>query len=442
MEDGAAQETGLIVLLVFLILHVLCYGFDSALQNSNAGSLEKPEMEGDKRVTVLRLFLKNPARSVHSLQFFAAGMQLAAGTYAIASYTGTKRILILVSYWMLLLAAGMYAPAKIAGRKAKAWSVGLCRLMLLPAAIGYPFVRLLEFASDLLVRLFGVDPNEDPDDLTEEEIISMVNDGHKQGVLLASEAEMIHNIFEFGDKEAKDIMTHRKNIVALDGTKTFAEAMDFLNENGYSRFPVYLDDIDNIVGVLHIKEALRVSAGQKYYEKQIKDIRDLVRKIDFIPETRNINTLFKEMQSEKTHMVIVVDEYGQTAGIVAMEDILEEIVGNILDEHDEDDGMIRRQSDGSYLMQGMAQFEDVTKELSIEVPEEQMHETLNGFLVSKIDKIPDDNDRMEVHANGWCFKILAVGDKTIKKVSVSKITEHQDDAGEDSSCQKPEIMVE
>ncbi len=281
------------------------------------------------------------------------------------------------------------------------------------------------------------------ENLTEEEIISMVNEGHEQGVILASEAEMIHNIFAFVDKEAKDIMTHRKNIIALDGTITFSEAMDFIRENANSRFPVYINDIDNIIGVLHIKEVLKICTDPDFYHRPVREIPDLVRKVEFIPETRNINTLFKEMQSEKMHMVIVVDEYGQTAGIVAMEDILEEIVGNILDEHDEDEETIVKNPDGSFLINGMADFEDVAKTLAITVAEEDDYETLNGYLIAKLGKIPDEEDqedRTEIIAGGYSFKILAVNNKIIQKVSVCKIPDTEDEAN--SSCHKQEIMLE
>lgn len=254
------------------------------------------------------------------------------------------------------------------------------------------------------------------EDLTEEEIMSLVNEGHEQGVLQDSEAEMIHNIFEFDEKEAKDIMTRRNNIVALDGSLTFKEAMDFMNDGANSRYPVYIGDIDNIIGVLHIKEALKICTNQEYYTKPVKDIKGLVRKVDVIPETRNINTLFQEMQKKKSHMVIVVDEYGQTAGIVAMEDILEEIVGNILDEHDEDKEMIRRQKDGGYFIYGMADFADVARELGILLDEGEEYETLSGFLISQIGKIPSEDDHIEIRTHGYCFKALAVENKIIRKV--------------------------
>lgn len=442
MDDGGSPYIGLIVLLLLVIIHAVFYGFLAALDNQNESALEKSAKEENKRASLLLKLLDTKVSSIHTIQFWMTGMNLLAGSFVIASFGEIRKVEYFFLYWIVLLTVGIYAPSKIAAQKSDTWGMGLCRIVNLFVIISYPFVWILEFVSDILVRLFGVDPKENLDDVTEEEIISMVNEGHEQGVLLASEAEMIHNIFEFADKEAKDIMTHRKNVIALDGTMTFSEALQFMTESSNSRFPVYVDDIDNIIGVLHIKEALQFCTHQEYYEKPIQEIPDLVRKVDFIPETRNINTLFKEMQAEKNHMVIVVDEYGQTSGIVALEDILEEIVGNILDEHDDDEEMILKQLDGSYIMNGMTDFEDVAKLLAIP-DEEENYETLNGFLISKIDKIPNDDDQISVNTNGYSFQVLEVENKMIQKVLVTKLPENElDEALEDSSCQKQEIMIE
>ena len=171
------------------------------------------------------------------------------------------------------------------------------------------------------------------ENVTEEDIKDMVNEGHEQGVLESSEAEMITNIFEFNDKEAGDIMTHRKNIVALDGSMSLREAAHFvLKEAKNSRYPVYGKDLDDIIGTVHMRDVLFHAENLQESRMEIANVPGVLRPAHFIPETRNINSLFKEMQSQKIHMEIVIDEYGQTAGIVTMEDILEEIVGNILDE--------------------------------------------------------------------------------------------------------------
>lgn len=258
------------------------------------------------------------------------------------------------------------------------------------------------------------------DDVTEEEIISMVREGHEQGTILASEAELIHNVFEFDDKEVKDIMTHRKNIVSLDGNMTFIDAIEFIIDTGKSRFPVYENDVDSIIGVLHIKDAFTFFEKNEVYRSSIKDIDGLIRPVDFIPETVNINDLFKKMQSKKSHLAMVVDEYGQISGLIAMEDILEELVGNIEDEHDEEENYIRKSDDETFIMDGMTEFSDVKEALSLPV-EDDAYETLNGFIISLSDKIPEEGDKTVISAYGYRFSVMSVKDKVIKQVMIKKL---------------------
>lgn len=258
------------------------------------------------------------------------------------------------------------------------------------------------------------------DDVTEEEIISMVREGHEQGTILASEAELIHNVFEFDDKEVKDIMTHRKNIVSLDGDMSFIDAIEFIIDTGKSRFPVYENDVDSIIGVLHIKDAFTFFEKNEVYRSNIKDIDGLIRPVDFIPETVNINDLFKKMQSKKSHLAMVVDEYGQISGLIAMEDILEELVGNIEDEHDEEENYIRKSDDETFIMDGMTEFSDVKEALSLPV-EDDAYETLNGFIISLSDKIPEEGDKTVISAYGYKFSVMSVEDKVIKQVMIKKL---------------------
>jgi putative hemolysin len=258
------------------------------------------------------------------------------------------------------------------------------------------------------------------DDVTEEEIISMVREGHEQGTILASEAEMIHNVFEFDDKEVKDIMTHRKNIVSLDGNMSFIDAIEFIIDTGKSRFPVYENDVDSIIGVLHIKDAFTFFEKNEVYRSSIKDIDGLIRPVDFIPETVNINDLFKKMQSKKSHLAMVVDEYGQISGLIAMEDILEELVGNIEDEHDEEENYIRKNDDETFIMDGMTEFSDVKEALSLPV-DDDAYETLNGFIISLSDKIPEEGDKTVITAYGYKFSVMSVEDKVIKQVMIKKL---------------------
>lgn len=279
-----------------------------------------------------------------------------------------------------------------------------------------------------LRKLFGRGKFGTGEDVTEEEIMSMVNEGHEQGVLLASEAEMINNIVTLGDKEAKDIMTHRKSIAAIDATMTLREVLREIEDKGFSRYPVYSENIDNIIGMIHIKDILNLMLKQDVMDVPVTKLDRLVSPVPFIPETRNIDVLFKNMQSQKKHMVIVVDEYGQTAGLVSMEDILEEIVGNILDEHDAEEMRIIHAEDGSYLMDGMTELEEVCQILDIGEQEElEDFDTLNGFIVSQIDRIPSDGEVFQISAYGYCFEVLLVENKMIRTVRVTKEKQTEDE---------------
>lgn len=306
------------------------------------------------------------------------------------------------------------------------WGLGILVLLLLAALIAVIAVCRDSLKKKVKHVMHGESPF-DSDDVTEEEIISMVKEGHEQGVLQESEAEMIHNIFEFDEKEAKDIMTHRKNLEVLDGNLSYTDAVAQMMESRKSRFPVFGEDVDDIIGVLHIKDAFGFSQSNEIFRTSIKDIPGLIREVEVIPETMKINELFKVMQSEKNHMVVVVDEYGQTAGIVAMEDILEEIVGNIQDEHDEEEETVHQKSDGSYLVDGLTPLDELAELLHITLAEDSF-DTLNGLLISLIGKIPADGETATICAYGYEFSILKVEDKIMKEVAIRKIPS-QDETG-------------
>lgn len=288
-------------------------------------------------------------------------------------------------------------------------------LVLLTAVI----IMCRETLRRKLGSLFQKNEPVDPDEV-EEEIISMVKESHEQGVLQDSEAEMIHNIFEFDDKEVKDIMTHRKNIVALSGDLSFTDALGEMHEAQRSRYPVYDEDIDHIIGVLHIKDAFAFVQRNELFRTSIRDIPGLIREVDFVPETIKINDLFQTMQSVKNHMVVVVDEYGQTAGIVAMEDILEEIVGNIEDEHDETEVLAVRNPDGTYQMDGLIDFQEAVELLDLTV-DEDFFDTLNGYLISLLQKVPAEEEQPVVEAGGYEFAVRRVEDRVIREVIVRKL---------------------
>ncbi len=257
-------------------------------------------------------------------------------------------------------------------------------------------------------------------DVTEEEIISMLNEGNEQGVFQADEAQMITNIFGLGGKQAKDIMTQRKNILAIDSRTGLKEAIRYMLDESNSRYPVYEGNINHIIGILHLKDAMRTHAADEAFDAPIGDIAGLIREAVFIPETRSIDALFRSMQSDKLQMVIVVDEYGQTSGLVAMEDILEEIVGSIQDEYDEDEEYIEEKSENEYVIEGMTPLKELEERLHISF-EKEGFDTLNGFLISQMDKIPEENEEFDIDVSGYHFKVLSVENKMIQSVLVTKL---------------------
>lgn len=438
MDDGASPTTGLLVFAGLIILDFIVFGFSAAMQHLNEASVEKLAKEENRQAQLLMMYMDKTDRYTHVCQLLVLMAHMLLGFVQIPLWRRMflpaaegvllpflTYVAVFVVLMLLVLILGIYTPQKVASRRPTAWAMRLVRPVHVVELLFFPVIFLTDRLSNLLARVFGVDPLSDTGDVTEEEIISMVREGHEQGMLLASEAEMIHNIFEFGDKEAKDIMTHRKHITALDGSMTVRQMLEFIRENdNYSRFPVYEGDIDNITGILHIKEALELSMDPSAGEKEIRELDGVIRDVAFIPETRNINTLFTAMQAKKNHLVIVVDEYGQTAGLVAMEDILEEIVGNIEDEHDDEtDAQIERMTDGSYRMSGMAPFEDVAGELSIDDEDMEEFETLNGFLISLLGRIPNDGELFTVAAYGYEFEVCEVRNKSVQSVRVRRAKE-------------------
>lgn len=235
-------------------------------------------------------------------------------------------------------------------------------------------------------------------------------------------AGLIRNIIRYLDKDAKDIMTHRRNIVAIGAEEKLEDALKFMLEESYSRFPVYKEDIDEIVGFMHLREAVTCYLNQELKDTPIGELTDYIRPVAFIPETKSIDTLFKKMQAEKNHIAVVIDEYGQTAGIVTLEDILEEIVGNILDEYDEEEDELKLLADGSYIARGFLDLERLGDRIDI-VFEKEEYGTLNGFLIAQLDRIPGEDEQCVVEFEGYRFTVLEVNDNTIQIVKIEKLEE-------------------
>lgn len=264
--------------------------------------------------------------------------------------------------------------------------------------------------------------DKEEENVYEEEIINILNEGHEQGAIQKEEAEMISKIFEFTDKSAKDIMTIRKKIVGVELHQKLAEVMPFIVEQNYSRFPLYDEDMDNIVGVLHLKDVIKA-----YLNAPNTDLTSIAQEAFYVHEAQDISSMFSEMQSKKLHMAIVVDEYGQTAGIVAMEDILEVIVGNILDEHDEEEReIVKLRTDGEYLVKGMMRLDHLTDELEIEFPDEDI-DTLNGFMIYQVGHLPSEGESIAFDYGGYHFASMDIHDNMIVQVKLTKLATSEEE---------------
>lgn len=448
MDDEDGPTASIIFFIVLLLIDACFYGFGAALDALNQKEIERRAEEGrDKRFIRLKKMIGNPAGFVNVSQLVTTLVNVTVGAIYLGILLGSisrglqfltegrfkltgipaelivavAAVLSTLLLLYIMLTLGVLLPRKIAARIPEKWAYLFVTPMFFTAKIFFPFTGLAAVTSDGILRVFGVNVSADEADVTEEEIISMINEGHEQGVIQASEAEMLSNIFELGDKEAQDIMTHRKNIVAIDGTMLLKDAISFILENQYSRYPVYEENMDQIIGILHLKDALRFYTDESRLNYALKDLDNLMREPSFVPQTKNIDELFREMQAEKLQMVVVVDEYGQTDGLVAMEDILEEIVGNILDEYDEENRfVIEEKSEDEFVIEGKTPLEELEERFNISFTDEE-YETLNGFLISRLDRIPEPDEQFDVDHCGYNFKILSVKKKMIQSVLVTRL---------------------
>ncbi len=448
---------GIIFFIVLLLIDVFFYGFGAALSSLNEKEIERrAEEDKDKKSIKLRAIISDPAEYENTVQLITTLINIILGAVHLSlllrnlsqglQFVAENQfrlealpaglvmaIAAVISTCLLLyitLTIGVLLPKKIAVRVPEKWAYACIMPVFFVTKMFAPFTGLVTVTAKGILRIFGVSGNAGGIDVAEE-IISMVNEGHEQGLIQASEAEMISNIFELGDKEAQDIMTHRRNIVAIDADTMLKDAITFMMEGKNSRYPVYEENIDHIIGILHLKDAMRYHEKDNKMNCPLRDLEGLMREPCFVPQTKNIDELFREMQAGKLQMVIVVDEYGQTDGLVAMEDILEEIVGNIMDEYDEDIEHIEERGKDEYVIEGKTPLEELEERFGIPFEDEEF-ETLNGFLISRLDKIPEPDEQFDVDYKGFNFKILSVENKMIQSVLVTRLPEEAQEEEKES----------
>ena len=433
MDDGSRWPLwGLIILALLILLNGIFYGFAAAVRNISQTEIQKMAAEGNKKAILLKRLLDEPVRYVNAIPLIVTASGIFIGVFLVPMLARMSRgyidhfpslMLISILCIMILASFGILMFRRIGNYRSLNYAFRYIRLVNAVVTVLWPLTVLITFLARMTAVIFGVGLREQQEAVTEEEIISIVDEAHEQGVIEKNEAEMIQNIISFNETKVGDIMTHRTSVVAFDQERFLKDVIDEMLEGGNSRYPVYAEDLDDIQGLIHYKDALKFMTQNPWAKfKPLKELPGLIRKADFIPESGSISNLFRTMQLKQTHMAVVVDEYGQTQGVITMEDILEEIVGEILDEYDEDEDIaIQTQTDNSILIDGFAELEDVEEELDINFGDVEVA-TLNGFLTDMLGHIPTEADlEKELVANGYRFKIISLGHRTIGKVRAEKI---------------------
>ena len=335
-------------------------------------------------------------------------------------------ITLVLAYFTLVL--GELTPKRIAMHYPdKMARMGL-KVIAFCSALFSPLVWLLSVSTNALLRLLGIDPNADEEEVTEEDIRALVDMGEEAGAIEEAEKEMIENIFEFNNLTAENVMTHRTDVTAIWVEEKWDVILQTIRETGLSRFPVYNEDMDDIIGTLNTRVFLLNMQTEKP-----RTVREMLREAYFVPSTVQADMLFRNMQMKKIHMAIVIDEYGGMSGIVTMEDLLEEIVGNIYDEFDpQAEAEITRVDEDTWRIFGQAALGDVADALGVELPLDEDYDTLGGLIFSQFTLIPEDGAQPELDCHGLHIVVEKIEDHRVEKALVTKLPEENEDAEDET----------
>lgn len=448
----------ILFLIILILLNAYFAASEIAFISLNDAKVEKLAKQGDKKSKQILKMLQNPSKFLATIQI---GITLAGFlSSAFASETFADHlapilnqnfpalsigiwksisiivITLILSYFTLVF--GELVPKRLAMKhyeKISYHTIGVIRFLSLISA---PFVKLLTFSTTIVSKLFGV-TEEEEEIVTEEEIRMMIDQGEEKGTIEETEKELLNNIFEFNDKICSEVMIPRTDVFALEIHSQLDQIIDKIDSFKYSRIPVYDETIDNVAGILYVKDLLR-----KLAKKEPIVLKKLVRKAYFVPESKPIDELFKELQRNKTQIAIVVDEYGGTAGLITMEDILEEIVGNIFDEYDDYEKDFEQLDENTYLISGSVSIFELKKILGVEIPERD-YDTLSGYLLEELGRIPLDNEKPEIETTAVTYKIEEYTDKRIIWVKACKNNpqptesdEEEDEESKEDNKEKPE----
>lgn len=424
----------LIILAILILLNAYFAASEIAFISLNDAKIEKMAKDGNKKAKQIQSMLESPSKFLATIQIgitLAGFLSSAFASDAFAEklapmlfdimpflslniWKSISIIIITIILSFFTLVFGELVPKRLAMKHYEKISFATIGVIKTISTITLPFVKLLTFVTNAISKIFGVGEN-DEEEVTEEEIKMMVDQGKEKGTIKEEEKELIDNVFEFNDITVSEIMRHRKDIFAVDINISNEELAQELEEAQYrySRIPVYDETIDEIKGILYVKDVLK-----NIKNKNVK-VKDLVKDAYFVSQNRLINEVFKELQKNKMQIAIILDEYGGTAGIITMEDILEELVGDIYDEYDNEEKEFEKIDENTYILAGSMPIYDVNKILDAKIPEGD-YDTISGYLQEKLGRIPEDEEKPIIETKTVTYKIEQYEDKRIIKIKACK----------------------
>ncbi|ADL52315.1 hemolysin family protein [Clostridium cellulovorans] len=430
-EPEPANITSQIILIVILtMINAFFASAEMAIVSLNKSKIKALAEKNNKKAALLLKLMEEPTKFLSTVQvgitlagFFSSASAATGLSGNLAQFLSRVKVpyseqiaLILVTIILsyITLVFGELFPKRVALQKAETIAMFSVVPIVYISKITVPFVKLLSASTNVLIRLVGLETTGLDEKISKEEIKSLVEVGQEHGVINETEKEMINSIFEFDDKLASEVMTPRTEVYLINIDTPLIEYLDDLIEERYSRVPVYKGDIDNIIGILYMKDFF--VEARKYGFENV-DIRTILQKPYFVPETKNIDELFKELQFFKKHMAVLIDEYGGFSGIVSIEDLIEEVMGNIDDEYDEDGPAIHKIENDTFMIDGMFSLDDFNDYFHVDIQSENF-DTIGGFIIELLGRIPESAEEKNIEVGNLIFNIEEVKEKRIEKIKV------------------------
>ena len=431
MDPSPSILPKIILILVLILINAFFAAAEMAMVSVNKSKIKMLAEKGNKKALLLKKVLKSPGNFLSTIQigitfagFFASASAATSISETLAQFMyklnipyGNEISVILITVLLsyITLVFGELLPKRIALQKPEEIALMAIRPINVISKISTPFVKILSASTNLFIKILGLNKSEDKETVSKDEIKSMISIGQESGVIDKTEKDMLDNIFEFDHKVVKEVMTPRGEVFAIKSTTPNETIAKKLISEQFSRVPVYNETRDNIVGILYLKDFFE--AVVKVGVDNIK-LDQLIRPAYFVLENKAIDDLFKELQDSKQHMAVIIDEYGGFSGIVTIEDLIEEVMGDIDDEYDMDEPDIKKLGDNKYLVKGTISIYDFNEEFGAEI-EEGDYDTLNGYITTHIGKIPKEGVKIEFVIKNIKLKVLKVRNRRIEEVEIT-----------------------